>query len=157
MFISYFGQRKHWFRSNQYPIAILSIAVVDLMTSNCSSFNCIISVNCLVLLVLLFTADQLAFLSLTILNVFFSVSISPLLQNAYSNCFKPEEQGRAMGVLGSVDNLAGMCGPLVGGILFDAGGLYYVYLFCLTVTLFCIGTSSFSFLLYRLGFKQSAS
>jgi len=46
-----------------------------------------------------------------------------------------------------VDNLAGMCGPLLGGILFDLGGLNYVYMFCFAVTAICILLSGLSFLL----------
>jgi MFS family permease len=58
---------------------------------------------------------------MTAFDIFFSIASNPLIQSAYSGCFRLEDQGVAMGVLGSADNLGGIIGPIIGGILLDRG------------------------------------
>lgn len=45
----------------------------------------------------------------------------------YSDRFEGGQQGLAMGVWGSFDSVGGVIGPLLGGALFQYGGIWAVY------------------------------
>jgi MFS family permease len=46
----------------------------------------------------------------------------------YSDRFEGGQQGLAMGVWGSFDSVGGVIGPLLGGALFQYGGIWAVYM-----------------------------
>eukprot|EP01126_Amoeba_proteus_P064151 TRINITY_DN8941_c0_g1_i5.p1 TRINITY_DN8941_c0_g1~~TRINITY_DN8941_c0_g1_i5.p1 ORF type:complete len:439 (-),score=82.10 TRINITY_DN8941_c0_g1_i5:155-1471(-) len=58
---------------------------------------------------------------------FFMTMLSTVTITCYSENFKGAKNGLALGVWGSFDSIGGVVGPLIGGSLFQYGGIFLVY------------------------------
>lgn len=75
------------------------------------------------------------FMFLAPINQFFLTIISTVTATVYSGLFE-ENKGVALGIIGSAESIGGILGPLIGGYLFSAGGIYVTYLGCAIFSVF---------------------
>jgi len=76
------------------------------------------------------------FLFLAPLNQFALTVIATVTISIYSALFAKENTGVALGIIGSAESIGGIVGPLLGGYLFEYGGIHLTYLACAFLCLF---------------------